>query len=472
MKQPNILFLITDQHRFTDLNCLGNELLTTPNLDSLYNESVVFTNAYTASPVCGPARASIKTGTYPPVNGVTNNYMPFCDNVDLLMDKLKLSGYETMLAGKLHFTPCGESFGFDKMQLNDAPYSIYANEDKRSKYIDYLRDNYSDCFKEDIVKLFDDDEVAFDDDIYRFIMGSFFRKKDEQHDASWVTDRSIEYLNERNEEKPFFLMTSFFGPHQPYGVPEPYNSMIKPEDVTMPPQFKADMHNSPVFNASAKGLSDRLRKTFDDNTYKKLRAAYLNQINMIDHHIGRLFDTLKEKGLWDNTIVIFTSDHGDHNGSYGLFFKGEMYDSCAKIPMFIKPATKNTQNKLVSKNVSSLDLYSTMLEATTGDNVKNDNVASRSLCDFIIDKEIEWDNKTFSIIGRDKAHVLSMVKRDDYKLIRYENENKEVLYELYDHESDPYEMKNIYNSKNCDIEPLKSELDSWVESMIEIYPMK
>lgn len=244
--RPNVLMIMTDQHSFNGVSYLGNEMPQTPNLDSVAKESVVFTNTYTPSPVCAPARAAIKSGMYPPGCGVVSNWVEFKENTELLTNRLLEKNYTTGLCGKLHFVPHEDNFGFQYKRLNDAPYSTYANDDKYSEYIKWLKEKHFNAKQIDPVKLFDEDEESFDNDIYKFSMGSDFRSEDE-HDIPWTVDESIKFLEQRDKENPFFLFTSFFGPHQPYIPPAPWKDMYDHNDIELSPQFYATMDNNPIF---------------------------------------------------------------------------------------------------------------------------------------------------------------------------------------------------------------------------------
>ena len=152
-------------------------------------------------------------------------------------------------------------------------------------------------------------------------MGSGWRTE-EQHDIPWTVQQSMNFIENSDPEKPFFLFTSFFGPHQPYLAPAPWDTMYKPEDIVLGPRFYADMEISPIFQMSPLGgkLSKNLRAAWTEQKYKEVLAAYCGQISMIDHYLGKMFDQLKEKGMWENTWIVFLADHGDFNSAYGTFF--------------------------------------------------------------------------------------------------------------------------------------------------------
>jgi len=330
--------IMCDQLRWDKLGCMGDTVIQTPNIDQIAQEGARFINAYTPSPRCSPARAAIKSGMYPPGNGVVNNWIAFKQGIesDLITHQLKEHGYYTGLVGKLHFVPAHLDFGFDFKKLHDAPYSIFANDHENSAYIKWLKSEHFADSNIDPVTLFDEDESAVRTDKFRFYMGSNFRSE-EAHDIPWTTMESINFLESRDQNKPFFLFTSFFGPHQPFHAPHPYDTtMYPPRKIVLPEQFYAEMDNNPIFQVKKARGSNEAKRTLTEKQFKILLSAYYGQITMIDHYIGELMQMMKQKGVWDNTLVIFVADHGDFNADYGLFQKGEMYESSVKAPLIFK----------------------------------------------------------------------------------------------------------------------------------------
>ena len=471
MVKPNILVIMTDQHRFDRLSCMGDPVLRTPNIDSVAQEGVLFRNAYTSSPVCAPARAAIQSGMYPPGCGVVGNWVPFKDGIELVTHRLQRQGYRTAVCGKLHFVPHRARFGFDHKRMNDAPYSIYADDDRYSDYIAWLRNRQSGDV--DPVVRFDEDESAFKhDDWMRFIMGSNFRQEHE-HDIPWVVDESIRFLRGRDPEKPFYLLTSFFGPHQPFEPPAPWNTLYDPSSIRLPPQFSAEMGDNPIFQATCAPRADKFRRAWDPGTYRRMIAAYYGQVAMIDHHVGKLFETLRREHLWDNTLVIFVSDHGDYNGAYGLFFKGQMYDAGCKVPLLIKPPRSTHAGVVRDEIVNTLDLYGTILDTAGDAGWRQPHIESRSLAPFLQQAgHVPWENKTFSIIGADPARNLTMLRGDHLKLARLARGDEEPLYELYDMDDEVVEVRNVLDDPAYQDgkRALQAELDAWWGLQAARYP--
>jgi arylsulfatase A-like enzyme len=325
------------------------------------------------------------------------------------------------------------------------------------------------------VDIFDQDESYYPDSIYKFIMGSGWRTE-EQHDIPWTIRESIRFLENRDFEKPFFLFTSIFGPHQPYLAPAPWDSLYSANDIVLGPRFSAKMESSPIFKMKHGRLSGKLHSEWGPEKFKKVIAAYYGQISMIDHYLGQLFNYLREKRLWEDTWIIFLADHGDFNGAYGTFFKGEMYDVSVKIPLIIKPAQGNWIHGIREELINSIDLYGTLLEIS-GDRTWKDlpQMESQSLIPLLrADTSITWENKVFSIIGNSPDQNLTMIRSGSLKLIRQAVRDKEPLYELYDLDKDPYETQNVYGKPlYYDLEEeLRAELDKWWQLQSSRYPEK
>ena len=244
-KPPNVLFIMTDQHNFQLLGCAGHSVIKTPNIDQLAKNGVLFENAYCPAPVCGPSRAAVFTGLHSQSNGVIANWMPMKERVRLLPEILQNNGYHTALVGKLHIAPCTASHGFDYKKLHDAMHDVYCpDEPWHSDYVKWLAQKKFNGDLNEVIKRANEDETACEaGDWTRFTLGSNWREERE-HSNTWVTEKSLEYLGEKSSE-PFFLFTSYFGPHQPMRAPEPWASMYDPKEIDLPEEFYVSLDNKP-----------------------------------------------------------------------------------------------------------------------------------------------------------------------------------------------------------------------------------
>lgn len=445
----NILYIMTDQHHFQALGCAGNSIVRTPNLDALAADGILFENAYCASPICGPSRACDFTGCYPWQTGVWDNHKPFQQPLPILSERLAESGFQTALIGKLHLWPMDHRWGFNYRQRNDAMYNTYAPEADHSDYITWAAETLGSS-RDRLIRYFEADEES--DNRYRFYMGSNEIPED-AHYNTWVQRMAVDYLdNTWNRNHPFFLFVGIFGPHQPMLAPNRWSRMYDPDRISLPPQFHAKVHDKPAFYQNRK-RDQFFRQGWTEHTWKQVLAAYYGQVSQIDHNIGLLIAKLRDMGIYDNTTIVFTADHGDMNGQFALLEKGNMYEGAAHVPLIVRdPHAKN--NRRASEVVNTIDLYRTLLE--------NEGIAcakdtpSRNLSP-ILHRQGKWENRTFSSV-----YYQSMIRRDQFKLIRRNRmPDHSIPYELYDLSDKPYEMRNLFHDSKFDTIAfeLKAELE-------------
>ncbi len=457
ISRKNILFILTDQFRFDCLSCLGHPVVKTPNLDRLANSGTLFENAYCATMPCGPARASIFTGTYPNVHKSIDNYTNMAPpDLPVIPEYLRDKEYDTALVGKLHLKPFHRDYGFNHFIRSDAPYTNYIEVDAtESAYIEYLRKNNA-CPDADPIKLFTEDEACLFSDEFRFMMGT--NVTDEaNHMTTWTANESIKLIDGKLEQ-PWFLNASFFGPHQPYLCPERWEKMYDPDNLPLPEDFHNEIDDKPIFNKSLLHWRDgRDQRGWDEKVYRKILAGYYGNISMIDHYVGKILDAVQKNDLWDDTIIIFTADHGDYGGQFKSFYKGVGYEGSIHIPMIIRhpdyPGGK--KNKSV---VNTIDLFSTIL-TQTGCKIP-DYAESKDLIPLLSENSTSQEKQTFF-----KWHQHTVMIKDHFKLMRDEIDNKPV-YEFYDLSKRPLESVNDYTNPTyaAVINSMRGELDTWTQT--------
>ncbi|MFW6457442.1 MAG: sulfatase-like hydrolase/transferase, partial [Planctomycetota bacterium] len=372
--------------------------------------------------------------------------------------------------------PHMKQWGFEHKKLHDATYNFYSRSADFSDYVQWLQEEKYPDDPGKPIRLAEADERSRGEDKYRFLMGSNWNDE-EHHETTWVANESIDYLENYDSEDPFFLFTSFFGPHQPFMPPEPWSDTYTAEDVELPPQLHAEMDNCPIYNVRGRGQREKHMEEFDEQQFRELIAGYYSNIAMIDHYIGNICDTLMEEGMWDDTMIIFTTDHGDHMSKYGMFGKAQMYDSCCRVPLVIKPpAGASGYPDRVDDVVNTLDCYGTCLDAAGDDNWEYDpmeaeRIECESLWPFLQGEQPDRDNRTFSIIGGSADDNLCMCREGPLKLIRLARGEKEPLYEMYDLEKNPLETENIYNDPEYrqERDRLRKVLDEWWEEQKQNY---
>ena len=461
----NILFILTDQFRFDCLSALDHPVVRTPNLDALAADSTHFTNAWCATMACGPARASLFTGLYADSHGMNDNQTVLVPrDRRVFPEYLAAAGYDTALVGKLHLKPMARDFGFRHLLRHDAPYTSYSEEEARdSAYLRYLGETAFRHDPEEAVRRFTADEDSQDTDEQRFMLGSGFLEA-EHHEVSWAVRESIEYLKRgRPAGRPFFLNCSFFGPHQPYLCPSPWDELYPPDSIALPDDFHYPVDDKPLFRNSAQtGWIQRRRDWgWGEDTYRRLLSAYYGYVSMIDDGVGKLMAALREEGLYDSTLVVFSADHGEFGGQFKAFYKGLPYEASCHIPLIVRDPRSATPGQICDRNTSSIDLFASFLSAA-GIDVPEDT-ESRDLTGLTAGNESGWDNRV-----RWKKGSQSFLVRDNSKLMRGQVRG-DAVYELYDLAADPLEARNLADepSHRSTLAALRRELDGWHEDQDE-----
>lgn len=340
--QPNILLLFTDQQRADTIAALGNPLIRTPVLDGLVRDGTSFNAAYTASPVCIPARHALVTGLPPHRTGVVDNVEnapPARSFIELLAG----SGYTTHGVGKMHF--CGDprrSWGFESRD--------YAEElDPDDDYRRYLSGvGYGHVL----------DPHGLRSEYYYLPQPSQLPAP--LHHTTWVADRSIDFLRKRDTRRPFFLWSSFIKPHPPFETPNPWGRLYRSSDMPDPVPDEPPGSHATFWTR----LQNRY-KYMDGGTNPHLarsqRAAYYATISFIDYHVGRILAALGPEA--GNTLVVFTSDHGEMLGDFGCYGKRSMLDAAARVPLLVRRPGHFPAGASCNVPVSLLDLYPTFAAA-------------------------------------------------------------------------------------------------------------
>lgn len=387
MKQKNILYIMCDQLRFDYLGCSGHPTIRTPNIDALAARGVRFSNAYCQSPICGPSRMSALTGRYMSSHGALSNFTPLRVGEKNIGHHLNPLGTRTVLVGKSHVVPDREGMqrlgvdlgskvgqylaqgGFEPYERDDGihPDSMVRPD---LKYNNYLK---SKGYTEDANPWhWAANSVDYDGGV----RSGFFndevdrpaRVAEEDSETPYMTRRAMEFMSEDNGEKPWLLHLSYIKPHWPYVAPAPYNDMYSVDDV-IPAVRSASEKENP--NGLAELFMDRVAgKTFSmDEAREKVIPAYMGLITQIDDQLGVLFKFMEERGLLENTMIVFTSDHGDYLGDHWMGDKDYFHDPSVKIPMIIAdpdPAADVTRGTVDDSLVELIDLVPTFVDCQGG----------------------------------------------------------------------------------------------------------
>ncbi|MBI5833657.1 MAG: sulfatase-like hydrolase/transferase [Armatimonadetes bacterium] len=344
MPAPNILLFFTDQQRYDTIRALGNPVIRTPVLDDLTSRGTAFTRAYTPSPVCVSARCALVTGTEPHVNGCTDN-MPMDMSRTSLMQLLTAAGYDCHGVGKMHFEPDSRGlWGFGSRVYSE---ECNADDDFRA---------YLDAHGYDHVR----DPHGVRSEYYYLPQPSQLPAR--HHGTSFCVDRSIEWLRQRQRRRPFFLFTSIIKPHPPFEAPTPWNKLYRASEMPLP---KVPAHPEELLTYW-NHYQNRYKwrdQGCDENLLRTMKAAYYACVSFIDYNLGRLLEELDSTRQLENTLILFTSDHGELLGDYGSVGKRCMLDSAARIPLLAVWPDRFGAGQRCAEPASLIDILPTCLSA-------------------------------------------------------------------------------------------------------------
>jgi arylsulfatase A-like enzyme len=488
-KRPNFLFIITDQHRADHLGCGGNQVVQTPNIDRIAAKGTRWDRFYVANPICMPNRASIMTGRMCSAHGARHNGIPLSKDHTTFVELLRDAGYRTGLIGKSHLqsftglpatnqfepeaglhTPSpglrdaiknnrhsadydlevvqkwdrplaervdGDFYGFEHMEVA-ADHADKASGD----YLLWARSQ-----RQDFDQLVGP-ENALPNNRIKAPQAWRTAVPEELYSTTWIADRSEAWLEERaTEDEPFFLQMSFPDPHHPFTPPGKYWDMYDPADIELPATFgKGDL---PPIRAMRKAMEQGTDSRDNQNPFavtedeaRSIIALTYGMITMIDDAIGRVLNRLDELGLADDTVVIFTSDHGDYMGDHGLMLKLLLhYQGIIRVPFIWHDPSEPTGGQTDSGLASSIDIGPTIL-ARAGiqpfNGIQGRDLHSSQSPEAVI---IEEDSQRL-MTGFDRPQRVRTVVTDQYRMSLREGEDWNELYDLLD---DPGETKNLYD---------------------------
>ena len=335
----HILMLFTDQQRYDTISALGNPAIQTPNLDALARDSVVFRNAFTPSPVCVPARFSLFSGQYCVRTGCNTNSKEYAYAGDGFYSAFTREGYQTCAVGKMHHVvDLYGSMGFSKRWTQE---EIAGEEDDFAREI---HAKYPQVF----------DIHGMRSEMYYVPQVSPFPPAD--HPTQWVGDKSVDYIENCDPEKPMFLVSSFIHPHPPFNPPAPWNKLYR-EDPPAP--FVPDSEDLAAYWDLIRDRCSCKRLMLSEQDVLRMKNFYYACVSFVDYQVGRIIQALKDKGMYEDTLIVYTSDHGDMMGDYNATGKRTMMDSSCRIPFMVRYPGVAPQER--SDVCSLVDLAPTML---------------------------------------------------------------------------------------------------------------
>ncbi|HEX3002972.1 MAG TPA: sulfatase-like hydrolase/transferase [Angustibacter sp.] len=443
--RPNILLLCTDQQRWDALHAAGNDDIATPNLDRLAEQGTLFEQCYVQNPVCAPSRSSLMTSQYVPVHGLHANGVDMDPGALLFSKVLADSGYDCGLVGKFHLGAC--QGGRLEPRLDDGfrvwrwAHDPYPGSSENA-YHRWLQAAHPDVYEQAMARSGE---------------GTWDTIPTEAHFSRWIGNETIDFLqHSRRDDAPFFFIANFFDPHHGFGAPAEYVERYDAQQLPRPVTFDGELDTKPPIQAEAskesyaghaKGFLEYTAEEVQD-----VRAAYYAMVTLVDDEVGRILDALEATGQADNTIVVFTSDHGEMLGDHQLMLKGPfMYDCAVRVPLLVRWPGHARAGARVSELVQWIDLGPTFLEAA-GAQIPA-RFQGRSLLRLLDGTESSWRDWALCQY-RDSGHAydppvyVTMLRHDRWKLVVHHGAPataRERSVELYDLEADPSELTNLWS---------------------------
>ena len=481
-KKKNLLFIITDQQQSKALSIAGNSVLETPNLDRLANGGAYFKNAYTPMAVCGPARSSILTGMTVENTGVnTNQKTYFYDEEPVMITQtfdeiLTENGYHCEYYGKWHvMTNHSKIYKNPKLESNNGK-SIFEHGGQNHVYMDYLNEQYpkpklknGEFYDTFTKRPYSPDPIdSYYGATYEEVKADPKKRRSQpnlhgelkvpaEHSMTAYQAKETIAAIKRLKDSTFSITLSIHMPHAPMTPTKPYYGMYPVDEMTPPASINDDMSNSRYIKANGR---EGLPEYSDPDKIKYMISNYYGIIKEIDDWIGEILKTLDENNLTEDTLIIFTSDHGEMLGAHGLREKNVFYEESSHIPLMIKFPGEIKENTVVDGYVSNVDLFSTILDYMDIEEYPSDG---SSLRDLIENKETnhgdyvvtEWDY-------RGPVSPNYMIVKDGWKLIIPYTKESTVINAMYDLNTDPHEMNNLIgnNPNRADYEEKAEELRS------------
>ncbi len=470
----NVLWIMCDQLRFDYLSCAGHPHLQTPHIDALAAKGVRFTNAYVQSPICGPSRMSSYTGRYVRSHGSTWNFFPLRVGEPTLGDHLREIGVRPVLVGKTHMFADEkgmERLGIDPasdigVRVSECGFEPFERDDGlhptgrpgRPNYEDYLHQQGLEA--ENPWQHLANSGTSEDGELLSGWLLKYSNAPanvpEEHSETPYMTRRAMEFM-ESAGDTPWLCHLSFIKPHWPYIVPAPYHDMYGLDDIIPPVRSDMEKHTDhPVYRAY---IESRICKTFArDEVRERVIPAYMGLIKQIDDQMGVLFKWMKERGMMDDTMIVFTSDHGDYLGDHWMGEKDLFHEQSVKIPLIIYDPCKEadaTRGMVRDELVEGIDLAPTFLSAFGGE-AKPHIMEGLDITPLLHDpaKPADWRRYAVSEYDygtREARLILGIDEKDARLVMMFDGRWKYVHAEtyrpmLFDLETDPQELVDLGDS--------------------------
>lgn len=429
MRRPNILWYCTDQQRFDTIGALGNPHVHTPTIDRLVAESVAFTHAYCQSPICTPSRSSFLTGLYPSrLHNTRNGNETFPASPPIITKLIADSGYECGLVGKFHLQSAGKRTepriddGYSFWRFSHAPRDDWP---QGHDYAEWVSARGGDL-----------DELRASED----------RVPADLHQTTWATDRSIEFIEQATE--PWLLSVNVYDPHPPFIPPRDYADRFDPNQMPGPYFRESDLVQQQKL--AAVDFQGQPQSPVEHDAFR-CQALYYAMIALIDDQFARLWDAVNALGQAENTIIVFTSDHGEALGDHGLIQKGcRFYEGLVRVPLIFHYPQRFAGGVQRHALVELLDLTATLIDVAQLP--QPEHMQGRSLLPMLEDPRhadhhrdsvrCEYFDALDPFFTGGTGTFATMYRDQRYKLSVYHGHQ---LGELYDLQQDPWEFNNLWD---------------------------
>lgn len=441
MRKPNILLLMADQLSAPVLPFHGNTAVKAPHLQGLAERSAVFENAYCNFPLCAPARFSLLSGQFATRIGAFDNACEFQAATPTLPYYLAQQGYKTALCGKMHFVGPDQKHGFEQRLTTDiypADFGWVADW-KEGEFAFYSPGHNLSTVDES---------------------GSCFRSLQLDYDEE-VEAKAIQHLYDlaRDGEQPFFMCVSYTHPHPPFHILPEYLDRYAPQEINLPAVGDMPMRERDRLSQWVQHSHGLAEQGATDEQVRRARHAYYAMVSYIDDKVGRLLETLERTGFEDNTIVVFTSDHGDMLGERGMWFKRVFFDWSAKVPLLVfDPRARKPRR--IAEPVSHVDLLPTLMDYATDGKAPPwvEPIDGRSLVPLVATGDSSGEGEAFAeYTAEGVTGPCCMLRSGKYKYV-YTHGHPDLLFDM---EADPNELVNIAQRQPQVLAALKAKLLSW-----------
>lgn len=451
-ERPNILFIMTDQQRFDTIAALGNSHIYTPNFDRLVARGASFANAYSTTPVCVPARYTIRTGCESPTTGVgmvpiTSRDQAFQFHSDIeercgpyLAATMSKLGYRTFGVGKFHTIPWDAPIGFDIQLYSEELYG--AERRQQDSYVSFIAKEHP--------------EYAWLENLHGERTEMYYIPQRSPLPAdltveAWAANQAIDLIN-IEDDRPWFGFVSFIGPHPPFAPPQPFNRIYDPDRMPNPVSGERAIDHMDQYLPWMNHMI--WAEDINNSLARILKARYYGEITYIDQCVGSILDAVERRQDSDNTLICFFADHGEHLGDHHSWQKESFFEASARVPYLISwphriPVETRTEPVCLTDLFGLATSAAGKAEFREGSDVLG-----------LFDKSSEPRNTLFGFYGQPGSWQFKlMVRRNCWKLIYLANGG---MAQLFDTESDPHELNELSRSRP-DI--LESLLDSAVQEL-------